>query len=64
MPDPPPVTTATQPSNLGKHGLLQDRAKRCDELRALGGRRGGRVAEVGARPARFRERALASLDRL
>src|SRR5262249_59803269 len=63
IPDPPPVTTATQPSNLGKHRLLQNRSQRLDELRSLGRSRGGGVAEIRAWPARRREGARTGLDR-
>src|SRR5262245_18621602 len=62
IPEPPPVTTARHPSNLGKHRLLQNRSERLDELRPLGGRRGGGIAEVGAWPAGVGKRALARLD--
>src|SRR6266446_3735636 len=64
IPWPPPVTTATAPSNLGKHSLLEDRAQRVDQARPFVRRRRRRIAEVGARTAGRFECALARLDRL
>src|SRR5438034_546962 len=64
MPWPPPVTTATAPSNLRKHGLLEDRTQRVNETRALaGGGRGG-VAKVSAWTTGFLERSFARADRV
>src|SRR6266550_8163770 len=64
IPWPPPVTTATAPSNLRTHRLLEDRAQRVDEARAFIPGRGRGIAEVGTRSAGRREGALARLDRL
>src|SRR5262249_6783806 len=59
---PPPVTTATQPSNLGKDCLLQNRAQRLDQPRTFLARRRRGIAEIGPRPAGRLERALSLLD--
>src|SRR5882672_545438 len=64
IPRPPPVTTATEPSNRGKHRLLEDRAQRFDQARAFVRGRGCGIAEVGTRPTGRLERALTRLDRL
>src|SRR6266571_8877028 len=64
IPWPPPVTTATAPSNLRKHGLLEDRTQRVNETRALAGGGGGGVAKVSAWTTGFLERSFARTDRV
>src|SRR6266480_144880 len=64
IPWPPPVTTATEPSNLCTDGLFENRAQRVDQACAFirGGRRG--ITEIGARPSSCFEGALTRFDRL
>src|SRR6266850_5921740 len=64
IPWPPPVTTATEPSNLRKYRLLQDRTQRIDQPGPFFRTRRARIAEVGARPSRLFKCALAELDRV
>src|SRR6266550_8519973 len=59
IPWPPPVTTATEPSNLGNDCLLEDRTQRIDQPGPFFRARRGGIAKVSARPARFFERAPA-----
>src|SRR6266516_2009005 len=64
MPWPPPVTTATEPSNLRNYRLLEDRTQRIDQPGPFFRARRGGVAKVRARPSRCFERALAEFYRL
>src|SRR6266853_1961172 len=59
IPWPPPVTTATEPSNRGKDCLFEDRPQGLGQACTLVSRRGRRITEVGARPTRFLECSLA-----
>src|SRR5258706_5097732 len=64
IPWPPPVTRATEPSNRGKDRLFEDRPQGLGQACTLVSRRGRRITEGGARPARFLECSLACCDRL
>src|SRR6266576_622701 len=64
IPWPPPVTTATEPSNLCTDGLFEDRAQRVDQACAFVRRRSCRIAEVGTWSTGGVEGALTRFDRL
>src|SRR6266566_3131309 len=64
MPCPPPVTTATEPSNLRNDRLREDRTQRIDQPGPFCRARRGGIAKVSERASRFFERALAEFYRL